>query len=53
MEQGESIEVFKSGVISNDKSKEQEQGQGPYKVDGLLVYKYGKSMDARNVIRTD
>ena len=38
-EQRQSIEVFKSGVISNDKAKEGEQRLGPCKVDGLLVYK--------------
>ena len=39
MEQGDSIEVFKSGVISIDKSKEREQSCGPCKVDDLLVYR--------------
>ena len=38
-EQRQSIEVFKSGIISNDRAKEVEQRLGPCKVDGLLVYK--------------
>ena len=38
IEQRQSIEVFKSGIISNDKAKEGEQRLGPCKVDGLLVY---------------
>ena len=37
-EQRQSIEVFKSGIISNDKAKEGEQRLGPCKVDGFLVY---------------
>ena len=43
MGQEESIEVFKSGVISNEKSKEGEQSLRPCKVDGLLIYRDGKS----------
>ena len=38
-EQRQSIEVFKSGIISDDKAKEGEQRPGPCKIDGLLVYK--------------
>ena len=37
-EQRQSIEVFKSAIISNDKAKA-EQRLGPCKIDGLLVYK--------------
>ena len=37
--EGELLEVSKSGVISNGKSKEGGQRPGPCKVDGLLVYK--------------
>ena len=36
-EQRQSIEVFKSGIISNDKAKEGEQRRCPCKLDGLLV----------------
>ena len=68
-EQRQSIEVFKPGIISNDKAKEGEQRLGPCKVDGLLVYKDDQMpnltelefqnfsaaiiMDVRSVIRTD
>ena len=42
MEPGESIEVFKSEIISNDKTKEREQKLSPCKVDRLLVNEDGK-----------
>ena len=43
MEQRRPFEVFKSGVISNDISKEVEHRLHGCRVDGLLVYRDGKS----------
>ena len=42
-EQRQSIEVFKSGIISSDKAKEGEQRLGPCKFDGLSVYKHDQA----------